>query len=83
MQSQQALGNLCHLTTLTVLGPEADTNPYCFLSGAVLGAVLMLAGAWPLQDVEICGDFDFDMAVVLLPPSLKLCEAMHNRVTSS
>lgn len=78
MQAQQERGNFCQLTTLTIAFAEYDdeydddsNEKYLFS-----GAVIMLAGFWPLQEVKITGAFDFDMALELLPGSvkhLKLC----------
>ena len=74
IQAQQARGNFCQLTALTIGfdGYQDDSNEQYFY----YGAVLMLAGTWPLQDVEVIGAFDFEMALKLLPGSvkqLKLC----------
>ncbi|KAL3143518.1 hypothetical protein ABBQ38_002322 [Trebouxia sp. C0009 RCD-2024] len=69
MQAQQARGNFCRLTALTIAcnGYPEDSSEHYFFSGAVL----MLAGTWPLQELDIVGSFDFDMALRLLPASVK------------
>lgn len=70
MQAQHAQGNFGQLTTLTLV-LEDDDSEYRDELFFLFGAVLMLAGTWPLQDVAIAGAFDFDMALTLLPASIK------------
>ena len=82
IQTRHAGGNLSLLKSFTAQLEDKNTvhgelaDEHSERLWFVAGAVLMLAGTWPLQRVVIAGRFDFSTTLKLLPASvqyLQLC----------
>lgn len=86
IQARHAEDNFCQLASLTAdfyvedsgnAEVDAGVSETLWFSA---GAVLMLAGAWPLERVAFSGRFDFNTALELLPASVQHLQlSVHSR----
>lgn len=86
IQARHAGGNFCQLANLTAdfndedsgnAEVDAEVSETLWFSA---GAVLMLAGSWPLKRVAFSGRFDFSTALGLLPASVQHLQlSIHSR----